>query len=109
MSSHVCLYYHALGGFDNSELDVNGFTDMEKEFRLKCTPGPRIAEGQCRCLISVAFREVYVATCPHLMCFVCAEICMLVYVSPASAHSSIYSLHSESIPESEAAVCWTRV
>ena len=37
----VCVRecYHALGGFDNRGLDVNGFTDMEKEFRLKCTPG----------------------------------------------------------------------
>jgi len=28
-------------------LDVNGFTDMEKEFRLKYTPGPHIAQGCC--------------------------------------------------------------
>lgn len=35
------------------DLDVNGFTDMEKEFRLKCTPGPRIAEGWCCVLLEL--------------------------------------------------------
>lgn len=36
--SHVSLNIMPLVG-----LDVNGFTDMAKEFRLKCPPGPHIA------------------------------------------------------------------
>lgn len=73
------------------------FIDMEKEFRLKCTPGPQIAEGLVLCLISVAFGEVCVTTCLHLMCFVCAKlcVCVCVYLCSSSAQSSIYSLHGD--------------
>lgn len=48
----VHLYYGALGGFDNIELDVNGLTDVEKEVRLEFTPGPCIAEVWCYLFVS---------------------------------------------------------
>lgn len=49
MSECVCVCVHTCVSsiVPLVGLDVNRFTDMEKEFRLKCTPGPRIAEGWC--------------------------------------------------------------
>lgn len=62
----VCLYYHALGGFHNREMDINGFTDMEKVFKLKRTPGPCFAEGWCCVLLVLPSGRLVVQL--HVFC-----------------------------------------
>lgn len=73
ISQWMCVFTCVSVTVPSVSLNINGFTDIEKAFRLKCALGPRIPEG---------LQESLCYNLPSfLICFVCAEHHMCVSCS----------------------------